>query len=206
MSQQPYQPTLEQMRQTAAEAFADHVIRPISETTWICRKPGTGVYHFYVTIHHGWMIVYGDIGDVMFKVYGDEDCFRWIRSAARSPGYFLEKLAPTMPRRRYCKERGLDYLKYLRDEVFDPEDDHYADARKAINEVLEATWAHGDEHEMVQKVYDDLVCENFMESEDIDSFYDFDYACYWGMFALIRFVELFDAGRIEGDLKAVETN
>lgn len=52
------------------EALKDHRVTVVSDTRvscWHCARPGTGIYGFYVMVIPGFVIVAGDIGEVIFQ-------------------------------------------------------------------------------------------------------------------------------------------
>lgn len=86
-----YKQAQETIAAVAADSFAAHQITVTKKGDYLCRRPGTGVYHFFVILRPGAVIVYGDIGDGIF-LFSDADALKWLRGAVRSPGYLLEKL------------------------------------------------------------------------------------------------------------------
>lgn len=83
--------TAKQIAGYAQESFKNHVPELLGPGEWLCKKPGTGIYHFFVISRPGTLIVYGDIGEWILQM-SEKDPTRWIPGAIRSPGYFFEKM------------------------------------------------------------------------------------------------------------------
>jgi hypothetical protein len=81
----------ENVRRLAVDSFANHQVINERDGEWLCRKPGRSEYWFKVIARPGVLIVFGDIGDWILWM-SDKDPIRWAAAAARSPGYFFEKL------------------------------------------------------------------------------------------------------------------
>jgi hypothetical protein len=81
----------EQVAGYAQASFRDHVAQQLGPGEWLCKKPGTGIYHFFVISRSGTLIVYGDIGEWILQM-SEKDPTRWLPGAIRSPGYFFEKM------------------------------------------------------------------------------------------------------------------
>lgn len=105
----------EQVRQLAAQSFADHVLVAEGEGRWYCGKPGTGIYSFRVVSAPYHVIVFGDIGDALLRV-SDRNPVPWLRGAVRSPDYLISKSIW----RDTVFYRG-DAVEYLRDALRETE-------------------------------------------------------------------------------------
>lgn len=98
----------------AAEAFANHVLTQETSQQWLCGQLGTGIYHFRVLTAPGFLIVVGDVGEIVLQCHA-RDSLAWLRGAIGSVNYVLEKVrACSDADRREEFMRG-DALEYLRE-------------------------------------------------------------------------------------------
>jgi hypothetical protein len=79
-----------QIAEMAREAFAQHVCER-REGGWLCRRPGTSVYAFWVFTTPGAIVFYGDLGEAILRP-SDRDALPWLRGAVRSLDYVIEKV------------------------------------------------------------------------------------------------------------------
>jgi hypothetical protein len=61
----------------AESAFEDHVLLPEGEGRWFCGRPGTGMYHFRIVMSPGCILLYGDIGEAVFRCH-ERDALAWL--------------------------------------------------------------------------------------------------------------------------------
>lgn len=65
------QERLDNIRQQLERDLKDHVVAVVADTErvkcWRCAKPGTWMYGFYVTVIPGFVIIAGDIGEIVFQ-------------------------------------------------------------------------------------------------------------------------------------------
>ena len=88
-----YADTHATIHRLALESFAEHELREVSPQRWRCSRPGTGVYGFWVLVADGVVIVYGDIGEGIFRMSEPAaSVIPWLRGAVQSTDYLLEKL------------------------------------------------------------------------------------------------------------------
>lgn len=74
--------------------FENHAMRRETGWTWICRKPGTGIYGFRITFAPGSLMISGDIGDLIVNHYSFTDPWNaaaWVNGAEWD--YFMGKAA-----------------------------------------------------------------------------------------------------------------
>jgi len=113
-------PRNESVSRTAADAFVNHVLIPkVVEgevRSWLVKAPGTGIYHFWVTILPRTIIVSGDIGDAILNV-SSEDPLHWVRSVCGPErktdyGYVASKIR-TGERHTFDDRLAEEFLKEL---------------------------------------------------------------------------------------------
>ena len=85
----------------AAKSFEHHRITADGEGSFVCRKPGDSHYWFGVVVKPGMILVYGDIGEYVFRV-SDRDALGWFLTAgsAGSIDYVLGKVRASDGARR----------------------------------------------------------------------------------------------------------
>ena len=97
------QARVNQIRQRAADAFAQHeTSMQLNDgvfRSWLCKRPGTGIYAFRVTTWPGHLAVTGDIGELI--VARLHDMLKWVPGAIDSIQYFAEKVPQAIPTREY---------------------------------------------------------------------------------------------------------
>jgi hypothetical protein len=91
MRDETFESTQATVREIAAKSFTGHVVTELGPNEWRCGKPGTGNYEFSVIARPTVLIIYGDLGEGVFRMW-DSDVIGWLRSAVRSPHYLAEKL------------------------------------------------------------------------------------------------------------------
>lgn len=123
----------QQIRELAEKAFADHVIterlRQGFFRSWRCQKPDTWVYGFDITTTPGYLIVTGDIGDLI--VSRCADMLPWCRQAVDSTSYFAEKVARSIPTREFSHG---EFERWYHELMADPDtpEDHKEVATEAM--------------------------------------------------------------------------
>jgi hypothetical protein len=85
--------TRKQISKMARDAFKDHIITREADNLWLCHRPGTGMYAFRLAALPGALVFYGDIGEAILRP-SDRDVLPWLRGAARSFDYVIEKVHP----------------------------------------------------------------------------------------------------------------
>lgn len=100
-------------REVAATAFKDHVLTvewqgPENHCAWRCRKPGDSAYAFQVVTMPGWVMVRGDIGEMMWE--RAENMLAWVRGAIDSTEYFLEKVPHSFKKTEYDEDVAADWV------------------------------------------------------------------------------------------------
>lgn len=121
----------DQIKKFAAEAFENHIITRESEIMWLCKRPGTIVYHFRVLTPPGAVLIYGDIGDLFLRQY--HRSLPWIRGSATnpdSPDYVLGKVPLRFVEKEFLPEEAREYL-----EVEFPTGDYYPEDQ--VKEIKE---------------------------------------------------------------------
>jgi len=54
-------------------------------------QPGTNIYTVYIILRPGAVIIYGDVGEFIFR-HSDDNSLRWLKGAVKSRDYLLGKL------------------------------------------------------------------------------------------------------------------
>lgn len=95
--------------------FDKHVVKKVRATTWFCHKHGEGsIQSFWVTVQPGAIVMWGDMGEAIYTVYGGSS-MAWGKRNFRFPDacsyYPFTKLAPQMREERFSTEAATDYLK-----------------------------------------------------------------------------------------------
>jgi hypothetical protein len=135
--------------------FDNHHIEKRGPTTWRCRVQGEGgINAFYVTTQPGAIIMWGDLGELIFTIYGAPNAFHWgRRNFRRTDTYYpFTKLALDMRDKRFSTEDATDYLKERVEEaktssVLDAEDLARAEKMLKTWEIRCGNEPHEDEAE-----------------------------------------------------------
>ena len=98
--------------QMAATAFKDHVVTLRLDVgmfrSWRCQKPGTWAYGFDVTTTPGYLILTGDIGEMILRRC--DDMIAWTRSSIRDAHYFAEKVPNSIQTKEWSFEKSLEWI------------------------------------------------------------------------------------------------
>lgn len=118
----------------AAESFAKHVVTQRLDQglfrSWRCKRPDSWCMGFDITTTPGYLIVTGDIGELILSRC--DDMVPWARGAVGSPDYFAEKVVRTIKTEEWSNERALEWI-----------DDEIADAQREAEDEDEAPRAAG---------------------------------------------------------------
>ncbi len=122
------------MKEMCRKEFEEHVLERESEDRWYCGKPGTGFYHFRVIFSPGYVIVVGDIGDVVLRC-GYEP-LGWILGS-NDPDYILGKSQIRGDHERlFFPQEALDYLQErIEEERIEP-DEEEPEELDAVDEAV----------------------------------------------------------------------
>lgn len=107
-----------QIRGFAEKDFAQHVLTETGPNEWRCGRPNSGFYSFRVIVRPGCVIVYGDIGEGIFRGGEAGDMLGWLRGATGKGGYPLTYLMEKVRPARKAFYAG-DALEYARDAASD---------------------------------------------------------------------------------------
>jgi hypothetical protein len=78
----------------AGSAFERHELAEVGPQEWHCGRPKSGTYCFRVILRPGMVVIYGDVGEGIFRGGEAGDTLAWLRDAVDSPSYLLGKLRP----------------------------------------------------------------------------------------------------------------
>ena len=70
----PHDPTVAKL---AAASFKNHAIVQEGEGRWLCAKPGTNIYSFRVILAPGYVVLLGDLGELVLR-HHERDSLRWL--------------------------------------------------------------------------------------------------------------------------------
>lgn len=107
-----------QIARLAKEAFADHVLTQESPNSWYAGKPGTGFYSFRVLTVPGYVVLLGDVGDLVLRA-SDRDSLGWLRGST-DIDYVLSKTTACREEEIFLLQEAKDYAKEREEEQ--PED------------------------------------------------------------------------------------
>lgn len=85
--------TRKTVNELARDAFKNHVITREAANLWRCGRPSSSVYAFLIAALPGALVFYGDLGEAILRP-SDRDVMPWLRGAARSFDYVIEKVQP----------------------------------------------------------------------------------------------------------------
>lgn len=97
----------------AADAFRDHQCRVMLDSYpyrhWRCAQPANCAYWFDVITGPGWLLVRGDVGELL--VQRTHDMIAWSRSAINSIGYFAEKVPREIETEVFCQDVAREWIR-----------------------------------------------------------------------------------------------
>lgn len=191
----------DKIAELAQRDFADHVIREKSNPgdyarVFWCGKPdGSSIMHFKVVVFPGYLMVTGDVGDIV--LFRDTDMIAWCRSAVRSPSYFFEKATMSREQKRCWTDEAFedwltDAIEQDKRAVEDGDYDEVIWSEQRVKEVREAASSYDRRPE--EAVYEKLTELGLSDCyEDIDACYDFTPNCWWSLECVKKFLSLYDA-------------
>jgi hypothetical protein len=93
--------------------FDEHVIKKVGPTTWFCHRPGHGsMGSFFVSTQHGAILMWGDMGETIYMIYGGSSIVWGKRNFHPDNTYYpLTKLSPAHRIEQFSTEAATDYLK-----------------------------------------------------------------------------------------------
>jgi hypothetical protein len=134
-----FQETEATVKRLAAAAFTEHVAEQRGDKEWFCHKPRTGIYGFHVIIRPGAVVVYGDIGEAIFRGGEAGDTHGWLARAVESPGYLMSKIRPVQ--RRFYPDDAVRYAQERAGEAPRWEKVHAeAKAMHKVGSLYEGSW------------------------------------------------------------------
>lgn len=160
------QSTREQAEVLAGPCFRNHVVKPEGDGRWLFHEPGTFMHHFRVITGPRMVMIYGDIGEVVF-IPSDVNALGWLRCVLRggpgkiSYGYVAEKVPSHIKIAEFSKELLKEYIADLKTEMAEAERDDEADRVRAIDDAIEAV----EDAESTESFYGALYASD-MEVDD----------------------------------------
>ncbi len=118
--------TRDRIFQMAEKEFAGHVLLEEGQGRWHCGVPGTMMYSFRVIIAPYYVVLLGDLGDLVLNC-SDADSLRWLRTASHVE-YLLSKARH--PDRTFCEDEPQAYLATMLAEHDDNETEEDAALRQ----------------------------------------------------------------------------
>lgn len=95
------------------QTFDGHEITRERFGVWHCGKKNTNNLSFYVVLAPGMLMLYGDIGEIIFLPYA-KNALQWAGSdtfRAEYPYYPMTKLSPQMREKEFLPEEATDWIK-----------------------------------------------------------------------------------------------
>lgn len=122
----------------AAESFKGHILKDEGHGRWYCARPDTCNYSFRVTDFKDGLILSGDIGELLFVVYGRSP-ISWLRGCLKhgNEDYVLGKIPYNLRQREAIWDLALEFFK-------DNANDE--DENKIASEMCDALEVCADEH------------------------------------------------------------
>lgn len=162
-------------------AFGQHELTLRREWVWKCMRPKDWCYGFYVLIAPGAVIVYGDIGEAVYRMNAskEEEVLDWLKRAARDQHYLMSKI---MNREAYRRFYPGDAVLYAEKTPSNNDD------RDTFGEDVAAALRDGDLH--MHRFYE-IAHEH--EIYDVPSCEDWAASAFWFACALKKFIELYEA-------------
>jgi len=160
----------------AMMAFSHHVVDQKEEHLWLCRRPATNIYHFYIAFLPGALAIYGDIGDAIFT--GGDRSLAWLRGAVSGEepyfSYLLGK--STLAKKEFFPG---DAIELIREDAIEsvPRAQKLADSwSELLCDLDDPGYSWG------------RACHECREAECAAECYDYDSNAYWCANALRWFV------------------
>jgi hypothetical protein len=170
---------LEQIKRE--QLFDKHIIEKVAENTWFCRVPGEGnIQSFYVCTPPGAVICYGDMGELIFTIYGGNP-LRWGKRnfKPRNCYYPFTKISSLIRQTKHFVPKDADEWLEERleeaetSEVHDDEDVKRCKSMKAEWKVIRSVY---DDDELERKWWD-LHMEN--GHDEAPNMRDYPTRVYW---------------------------
>ena len=168
-------------------SFDNHVIEKISATTWFCHKNESMISSFYITTQPGAIIMWGDLGEAIYTIYGRQNAFHWgRRNFRREDTYYpFTKLSLQMRDQEFSTEDATDFLKERHEEcktstVHDDEDTYRAKKMLKRWKEVSGNEPHEDEDEW-WKLWAEF------DDPDAPDMRDWTTRTYWTFFCLCWF-------------------
>ena len=117
-----------QIHEFAVDGFKDHRVKLLRPGAWKCSRVGSWVYGFIVAELPGALVIYGDLGEAIFRP-ADTDVMPWLRGAVGSADYLVSKIQPQPEKEFYAG----DAVEWARERARGDEDAFplYAEAKLA---------------------------------------------------------------------------
>lgn len=167
----------------AQDAFKDHEINLLLNNGlyrhWRCANPKRGYYYFDVVAYPGYLIITGDIGDMIFC--RTDDMVAWARDSIDSIGYFAQKVVAGDTKedfdfdvaKEWIEDERVELKAQLADEDYDSKD-----VEKNLKLLREAEdylrW--GDKEGFIRFIYEDY---SDGDSELISTFWNWNGEFLW---------------------------
>jgi hypothetical protein len=167
--------------------FDKHVIEKRGPTTWFCHKNEGSISSFYITCQPGAIIMWGDLGEVIYTIYGRQNGIHWgKRNFRRTDTYYpFTKLSLQMRDKVFSTEDATDFLKERYEEcktstVHDEQDTERAKKMLEKWKEVSGNESHEDEGEWWKLHYE-------FDDPDAPDMRDWTTRTYWTFFCLCWF-------------------
>lgn len=160
----------------SADAFKEHVVAERRQWVWKVSRPGTWAYGYYLLVAPGAVIIYGDIGEAVFRMNAgsEQEALDWIVRCARDRDYTMSKLQNRASFREFYPGDALRFADGKDHELFQQLADLHDDGRLTAAAYYDAADEYGYSYEKPS-------CENWSA------------AAFWMAAALATFARFYKA-------------
>lgn len=127
MSAETFKDSTDYVNRSAPERFKNHVLIERRQWVWkVARADGRWQYGFYLLVAPGAVVVYGDIGEAVFRIYAvdEQAALDWVLRCSKDLHYTISKLANLEAYRRFYPGDALAYAEKCENESKDQETGH----------------------------------------------------------------------------------
>lgn len=128
-----YKEAVSCVERQAVDAFARHVLTVKRPWLWKVSRPDSWVYGFFVVMAPGALIMYGDLGEAVFRMHAgsEKDVFEWTMRCTKDRYYVLSKIANREAFKKFYSGDAVEYAKSCLDESKSQKDrDFYVEVQQ----------------------------------------------------------------------------
>jgi len=144
--------------------ITEHVIEKKSSPSdyaqvWMCSRPNSGIFRFYVCSLPGFLFVYGDLGEFVWRRC--EDMLYWAESAIGSLDYFSEKVPDTIVIREEKPELIEEWFKEFPEEWSEYNELTWGETQQEKLDDIRNTWEnYGIAEDFKAALYESDFCRD----------------------------------------------